>query len=119
VIGRGLSTTGCIQSVAAAVKCGILGLCTGASGQTPEKLRSTRGRSDAVVRQVTFDRTRQVTSGCLLETTGRWHCGVRYVKLARQVMVSRVRAMRDLCVRSWLADASSRLVIVGGSSGHS
>jgi hypothetical protein len=34
-------------------------------------------------------------------------------------MVSRVRAMRDLCVRSWLADASSRLVIIGGSSGRS
>jgi hypothetical protein len=28
-------------------------------------------------RLATIDRTCPVTSGCLLETTGRWHCGVR------------------------------------------
>jgi hypothetical protein len=32
VTGRGLSMTGRVRSVAAAVKCGTLGLCTGASG---------------------------------------------------------------------------------------
>jgi hypothetical protein len=31
----------------------------------------TRGRSDMVARHVTIDRTRQVTSGCLLESIGR------------------------------------------------
>jgi hypothetical protein len=86
---------------------------TGASGQALEKLQSTRGRSDAVARQVTIDRTRQVTSGCLLEMTGRWHCGVLCIKRARQVVVSRARAVRDLSVRSWLADASGRLVAIG------
>jgi hypothetical protein len=82
--------------MAAAVKRGTLGLCTGVSGQAPEKLRSTRGRSDAVAHQVMIDRTRQVMSGCLLETTGRWHCGVRNVKHARQVVVSRARAVRPV-----------------------
>jgi hypothetical protein len=43
---------------------------TDASGQALEKLQSSRGRSDAVARPVTIDRTRQVASGCLLEMTG-------------------------------------------------
>jgi hypothetical protein len=58
---------------------------TGASGQVPEKLRSTRNQSDVVARPVTIDQTRQVMSGCLLESTGCWHCGVRSVQAARSV----------------------------------
>jgi hypothetical protein len=42
---------------------------------------------------VTIDRTRPVTSGCLLETTGRWHCGV-------QLMFH---------VRGWCANCASSL----------
>jgi hypothetical protein len=63
--------------------------------------------------QVTIDQTRQVTSECLLETTGPGHYGVWFVKHARQVVVSRVSAVRDLCVWSRLADASGHLVTIG------
>jgi hypothetical protein len=70
----------------------LVGHETGASSQAPEKLRSTRGRSDAVTHQVMIDRTRQVVSGCLLESTGRWHCGVRSVQAARPIawLVTRI-----------------------------
>jgi hypothetical protein len=53
-----------------------------------------------VARPVTIDRTCPVACGCLLETIGRWHCGVRFVKRVRSVEVSRARAVRDLRVRS-------------------
>jgi hypothetical protein len=59
-----------------------LGFTTGASGHSwDRRVRSgargttnVKGRSDAVARPVTIDRTRQVASGCLLESTGCWHC---------------------------------------------
>jgi hypothetical protein len=54
-----------------------------------------------VARPVMIDRTRPVTCGCLLEMTRHWHCDVRFVKRARPVEVSRVRAVRDLRVQSW------------------
>jgi hypothetical protein len=61
-----------------------LGFTTSASGHSQDRcVRSgargtanAKGRSDAVARPVTIDRTRQVVSGSLLESTGRWHYGV-------------------------------------------
>jgi hypothetical protein len=41
---------------------------TGASGQVQEMLRNTQGRLDAVAHPITPERTRQVASGCLLES---------------------------------------------------
>jgi hypothetical protein len=81
-------------------------------GQAPEKLRSTRNRSDAVVRSVTIDRTRQVVSGCLLESTGRWHCGVRSVQAARPVAWSATRISGNRTHRR------VRSILIG-TSGHS
>jgi hypothetical protein len=54
-----------------------------------------------VARPVSHDRTRPVASGGLLETTGRWHCGVRFIKRVRPVEDSRMQAVRDLRVWSW------------------
>jgi hypothetical protein len=64
---------------------------TGASDQVPEELRCTRGRSDVVARPVTIDRTHPVVCGCLLESTGRWHCGVRSIQAVRPVAWSATR----------------------------
>jgi hypothetical protein len=50
---------------------------TDASGQAPEGQRTRRVRSNMVARPVMIDRTRQVVSGNLLESTRRWHYGVR------------------------------------------
>jgi hypothetical protein len=68
-----------------------VGYRTGAFGQALKKLRSTRGRSDVVAHQVTINRTRQVTSGCLLESTGCWHCDVR-----SSLSVARASGVRTL-----------------------
>jgi hypothetical protein len=84
---------------------------TGASDQALEKLRSTRGRSDAVVRQVTIDRTRQVTSGCLLELTECWYCGVRSVQAARPV-----RPLSSTSI--WRPDARARPIKPSGASDY-
>jgi hypothetical protein len=51
-------------------------------------------------RLVMIGRTHSVASGCLLETTGRWHCGVQFVKRTRPVEVSRARVVCELRVRS-------------------
>jgi hypothetical protein len=74
---------------------------TGASSQALEKLRSTRGQSDAVARQVMIDRTRPVMSGCLLESTGRWHYGIWSVQAARLV-----RPLSSASI--WRPDARAR-----------
>jgi hypothetical protein len=58
---------------------------TGASGQVPEELRCTRGRSDTVARPVVCE--------CLLESTGRWHCGVWSIQATRPVTWSTTRIM--------------------------
>jgi hypothetical protein len=95
--------TGRVRSVAAAVRRGSLGFCTSASGHSRDRrVRSgargttnAKDRSDAVARHQTrpvmIDRTRPVVCGCLLESTGRWHCGVRSVQTARPVTLARER----------------------------
>jgi hypothetical protein len=50
-----------------------------ASDQVLEELHCTRGRSDTVARPIMIDRTRPVVCGYLLESIGRWHCGVQSV----------------------------------------
>jgi hypothetical protein len=60
-----------------------------------------RGQLDMVVCPVMIDQTCPVSCGCLLETIGRSHYGVRFVKRARLVEVSCVRVVRDLRVWSW------------------
>jgi hypothetical protein len=59
-----------------------------------------RGRLDAVAHPVTIDWTRPVISGCLLETTGHWHCGAPFVKRTRPVEVSRAPVVCKLRVLS-------------------
>jgi hypothetical protein len=76
-----------------------IGHGTGASGQAPEKLCNTRGRSDVVARLVTIDRTRPIVCGCLLESTGRWHCGVRSVQAMHPVTWSATRFNGDRTLR--------------------
>jgi hypothetical protein len=73
---------------------------------------NAKGRSDTVARPVTIGRTRPVTVGCLLESTGRWHCGVRSVQAARPVNFSAMRASGDRTlgrVRSVMIGASGHL----------
>jgi hypothetical protein len=97
-----------------------LGFTTGTSGHSrDQRVRSgarrtanTKGRSDAVARPVTIDRTRQVVSGSLLESTGRWHCGVRLVSAARPVAWSATRISGDRTPRR------VRSILIG-ASGHS
>jgi hypothetical protein len=67
-----------------------LGFTTGASGHSRDwrvwsGARGTsyvKGRSDAMARPVMIDWTRQVMSRSLLESIGRWHCGVRSIQAA-------------------------------------
>jgi hypothetical protein len=121
VTGCGLSTTRHVRSVAAVVKRGTLGLCTSVSGRSRDRRvrsspREVAKHARSIRRGGTSCHNRptcQVTSGCLLETTGHWHCGVRCIKRARQVVISRTRVVRDMCVRSWLANALGHLVTVG------
>jgi hypothetical protein len=75
-----------------------------------------------VARQVTIDRTRQVVSGSLLEMTGPWHCGIRFVLRRVQSLARWRTAVRDLCVwsverRVWSLGDRWRMVTVRGSSG--
>jgi hypothetical protein len=70
-----------------------LGFTTCASGHSRgRRARSctrgtanAKGSSDAVARPVMIDRTCPVVSGCLLESTGRWHCGVWSVQAAHPI----------------------------------
>jgi hypothetical protein len=80
---------------------------SGARGTT-----NAKDRSDAVARPVTFDRTRQVVSGILLESTGRWHCRVRLVQATHTVTWSAMRISGDRTSRH------VRSVLIG-ASGHS
>jgi hypothetical protein len=97
-----------------------LGFTTGASSHSRDQcVRSgargtanTKGRSDVVVRPVTIDRTRPVVSGSLLESTGRWHCGVWSVQAAHPVVWSATRVSGDRTPRR------VRSIMIG-ASGHS
>jgi hypothetical protein len=81
---------------------------TGASGQALEKLRNTRGRSDAVARPI--------VCGCLLESTERWHCGVQSVQAARPVAWSATRFSDDWTLRPRPVSSTSVSGQYAGSS---
>jgi hypothetical protein len=94
-----------------------LGFSTGASGHSwDQRVRSgargtanAKGRSDVVARPDTIDRTRPVVCGCLLESIGCWHCGVRSVQAACPIAWSATRISGDRTprrVRSILISAS-------------
>jgi hypothetical protein len=91
--------TGCVRSVVAAVRCGSLEFCTSVSGHSRDRrvrigargTANAKDRSDAVVCPVTINRTRSVVCGCLLESTGRWHCGVRSIQAACSIAWSATR----------------------------
>jgi hypothetical protein len=76
VIGRGLDLTERVWLVAAIAEARELGFCTGTSDHSrdqrvrsgAQRVYSSHGRSDAAARPVTFDRTRPVTSGPLLDS---------------------------------------------------
>jgi hypothetical protein len=73
-----------------------LGFTIGASGHSRDRrvqsgakgIANAKVRSDTVARPVTIDRTRQVMCGSLLESTRRWHCGVRSVQTSCSIMWS-------------------------------
>jgi hypothetical protein len=71
VTRRGLCLTGRVRLVLSV--CACLGLVIGRGDA------SGHDQPDAVTRPVTINRTRPVTRGGLLETTGRRYCGIRFV----------------------------------------
>jgi hypothetical protein len=109
--------TGHVRSVAAAVRHGTIGFATGASGRSQDQRvrsspRETVKHTKSIGRGDASGHDRPDASGpcgCSLEMTGRYHCGVRFVKRARPVKVSRARAVRDLRVRSWTLACSVAL----------
>jgi hypothetical protein len=94
--GRGHGMTGRVRS---AVRRGVLGFATGASGH----LRDRRVRSGAQkelrfartigrgARPITRDRTHPIVEGAYWTLTGRGHCRVRLLTGARPVVASWVR----------------------------
>jgi hypothetical protein len=97
-----------------------LGFITGVSGHLRDRrVRSgargtanVKGLSDAVAHLVTIDRTHPVVYGCLLESTGHWHCGIRSVQAACLVALSATRISGDRMPRR------VRSILIG-VSGHS
>jgi hypothetical protein len=97
-----------------------LGFTTGALGHSRDRrVRSgaretanTKGQSNVVARPIMIDRTHQVVSVSLLESTRRWHCGVRSVQVARPVAWSATRICGD-----WTPRRVRSILI--GASGHS
>jgi hypothetical protein len=73
---------------------------------------NAKGRSDAVARPVMIYRTRPVVRECLLESTGRWHCGIWSIQVVRLVPWSAMRISGDRTPRR------VRSILIG-AFGHS
>jgi hypothetical protein len=109
VTGRGLGLTGRVRSVAAVAEARGLGFCTDVSDHSRDRrVRSGAqrvcrpcGRSDVVARPVTFDRTRPVTSGPLLDSNRTPGVTRPVSSVVHPVSASWARALCDRRVRSW------------------